>query len=136
MKNSSIVMSGVATLVVIFILYSGYGLWRGLSAIRRFPVETVDVMQPVIERVYKHKADTGQWPTSLDDIGLGDVVMPRLASPSYKVVDESTAQIRVHGPGHQFLSFMFFEDENLRENTWKIHGEGKGGEIRCPSKPW
>lgn len=136
MKNSNILVSVGVTLFVILAATMAINLWRGLGAIRRFPEETVKAMQPVLERTYNHKDATGQWPASLDDVGMNKVIMPRLARPSYEVVDEATAQTLVHGPGHQFLSFTFFENENLREAYWTLHGEGGGGEISCPKKPW
>ena len=129
-------MSGIATLIIVLVLFAGAGLWRGIDAIRRFPQDTVTAMQPVLERIYKHKAATGQWPAALSDVGMDKVVMPRLATSSYEIVDEATAQIRVHGPGHQFLSFMLFENENLRKESWTLRGEGAEGEILCPTRPW
>jgi hypothetical protein len=136
MKQSTVLISGIATLLVIVVVYAASGLWRGLDAIRRFPEETAIAMQPVLKSAYQHRAATGKWPASLDEVGAGDVVMPRLASAPDMVIFESGIQIRVHGPGHRFVSIVLSDDEKLRQDFWELHGEGVSGEIRCPAQPW
>ncbi len=93
MKRPPTVILIIAPLFIAILFYAGYGLWRGLDAIRRFPAETVVAMQPVLENAYEHRSKTGQWLKSLDEIGIVDVTMPRLATPRLEVLDASTAEI-------------------------------------------
>jgi hypothetical protein len=136
MKRPPIAILIISLPLIGFFFIVSNGLWRGLDAIRRFPTETVVAMQPVLEKAYEHRSETGQWPKSLDEIGIADVTMPPLATPRFEVIDDAVAEVRVHGPGHQALLFILFEDENLRENFWHLSSEYESREIPCTAKPW
>ena len=135
-RFNKIVLIISATLIVGLLAIMGYGLWRGLTAIRDFPMATANAMQPILESIYRHHSETGAWPENLDDVGLKKVAMPHLATPSFEIVDHSTAMVRVHGPGHQFMRFTFSADVTQRKSSWTLNAEGGGGEIQCPTQPW